>query len=212
MRQRCEHTSLLPTVVTRLAKPRFRASPQKAGTLPPTSGFVRILRQIAQQLKERRRLADEASHGGQEIREAHGNAVCLSGTNDGAWRKLPAEEWGRVRNNQVGFKILAAERWGIQVWKSNGYTGHRIDGRQRGGITCLVRPRLKVHRLNGANADQDSQNFQMSGPQCHRGIEAVATLIDGRELENCGIRDRLKEFRILCVVISPGNRRILPNR
>src|SRR5258708_13574453 len=122
MRQRCEHTSPLPKVATRLAKPRFRASPQKTGTLPPTSDFVRILRQMAQQLKEHGRLADEESHGRQEIRHAHGNALRLSGTNDGTWRELPAEEWPRLRHNKIGLKILRAERWGILCWKVTGTT------------------------------------------------------------------------------------------
>ena len=56
--------------------------------LPPTSRFIRIFGQIAQQLEKRRRLADEKSHRRQEVNHAHGNAPCLRRANDRTWREF----------------------------------------------------------------------------------------------------------------------------
>jgi hypothetical protein len=43
--------------------------------LSSASDFICVFRQIMQQLKECRRLAEEKSHGRQEIHHAHGNAI-----------------------------------------------------------------------------------------------------------------------------------------
>src|SRR6266571_2581163 len=51
----------------------------------------------------------------------------------------------------------------------------------------------------------------MSGPLGHRRIQAVTTLFDGRKVESRGICDRLKEVRILGVIIGSGNCRMLPS-
>jgi len=79
--------------------------------LAPPSGFICILRQVTQQLKERRRLADEESHGRQEVHHAQGNALCLSGSNDRTCRELAAEERARLWHDQLSLKIFAAKRW-----------------------------------------------------------------------------------------------------
>jgi len=50
--------------------------------LCPPLGFIRIFCQVVQQLKERRRLADEKTHRRKEIDHAHRNPLCFGGTND----------------------------------------------------------------------------------------------------------------------------------
>src|ERR1022692_321074 len=79
-------------------------------------------------------------------------------------------------------------------------------------ISSLVRPSLKVHRLGRTDADQNSQDFHTRGSQRHRGIEAVATLFYCWKMEAGRIRNRLKEVGILCIVVRPGNCRVLSNR
>ncbi len=48
-----------------------------------------------------------------------------------------------------------------------------------------------MHGLGGTYADQDSQDFRMRRPLCQRGIQAVATLFNGRKVETRRVRDRL---------------------
>ena len=43
----------------------------------------------------------------------------------------------------------------------------------------------------------------------HRWIKAVTTLLDGGKMESCGIGDRLKELRMVHVIVGPGNGRML---
>ena len=71
-------------------------------------------------------------------------------------------------------------------------------------------PSLKVHRLSRADADQDSQDFHTGGSLRHRGIKAVTTLFDGREMESRRVGDCLKELRMVHVIVRPGNGRMLP--
>ena len=52
----------------------------------------------------------------------------------------------------------------------------------------------------------------MGRPLCQRGVQAVATLFNGRKVETRSIRDRLQEIGIRCIRIGPGNRRVLVYR
>src|SRR5439155_4685143 len=176
--------------------------------LPSAPGFIRILRKVLHECKERRRLSDEKPHVREELEYAHGDALGLGRPNDRTWRQLSAQEWARLRHDQAFLQILADI---LQIRKRYRHTRYGIDCSQRRRIARLVRPRLKVHGLSGADADQDSQDFRMSGPLRHRGIEAVTTLFDRRKVKRRSIGDRLKEIRIRCVSIRPGNCRMLPN-
>ena len=66
-----------------------------------------------------------------------------------------------------------------------------------------------MHRLSRADADQDAQDFHTVGPLRHRWIKAVTTLLDGGKVECRGIGDRLKELRMVHVIVGPGNGRML---
>ena len=48
-----------------------------------------------------------------------------------------------------------------------------------------------MHGLGGAYTDQDSDGFGFGRPLCQRGVEAVAALLDSREVEACRVRDCL---------------------
>lgn len=65
-----------------------RSKERKTSGVSDPFSHCRILHQIAQQLKERRRLADEEFHGRQKIHHPHCNPFCSSGTNDRTSRKL----------------------------------------------------------------------------------------------------------------------------
>src|SRR5437879_13685915 len=80
------------------------------------------------------------------------------------------------------------------------------------GIPCVIGRGLKVQWVLGADADQDSQDLNVSGPLRHRGIDAVATLFDRWKMESRRVGNRLKEVRVLQVIIGSGNCRMLPNR
>jgi hypothetical protein len=69
---------------------RLRSTADVPTKAEPASGFVRIFRQIAQQLEKRRRLADEKSHGRQEVHHAHGNPPGLGWANDRTGWELAA--------------------------------------------------------------------------------------------------------------------------
>ncbi len=132
--------------------------------------------------------------------------------NDRNHGELSAQEWARFRHDQVGLKVLATKWRRIQVWKGDGHASNWINRGQGRRITRLIRPGLKVHCLRGADADQDSQDLHVSGPLRHRGIEAVATLFDRWKMESRRVGNRLKEVRVLQVIIGSGNCRMLPNR
>ncbi len=62
-----------------------------------------------------------------------------------------------------------------------------------------------------SDANQDAQHFHACRPLGHRGIKAVAALLDCWEMESGGIRNRLQEIRIGCIAVGPRNRPMLPN-
>jgi hypothetical protein len=51
---------------------------------------------------------------------------------------------------------------------------------------------LEVHGLAGADAQQDSQDFQVGDVLCQRRIKASATLLDESEVESRRESDRLE--------------------
>src|SRR4029077_1615188 len=143
---------------------------------------VCVLCELGHVRKKRRRLADEKPHVGEECKSTHGGAIRVRWSNDRNNRKTRVQERARLRHDQVGLEELAAEWRGVQIRKRHRYPSHRIDYvRQWWRITCLIGPCLKMHGLGGSDADQDPQDFRMGGPLCQRGVEAGATLLDGRE-------------------------------
>src|SRR5260370_22087906 len=53
-------------------------------------------------------------------------------------------------------------------------------------------PNLEVHGLARANAQQDSQHFQIGDLLCQRRVKAGATLLDEAKVEARSIGNRLK--------------------
>src|SRR5229473_2775947 len=182
----------------------------KVNGLSPAASLVRILSEVPHEREECRRLSDEESHVRQELAYAPGDVLCFGRANDGTRRQLSTDERARLRHDQVGLKILAAKRRGIQVRKGDRHAGHWIHGSLLRRVARLISPGLEMHSLGGTNADQDSQNFRMRCALRHRGIEGGATLFDGRKVETCRIRDDLKEVGIAGVGVGPGNGRVLP--
>jgi len=150
---------------------------------------VCVLCELGHVRKKRRRLADEKPHASEECESTHGGAFRVRRSNDRNNRKTRVQERARLRHDQVLFQEWIAD---VQIRKRHRYPSHRIDYvRQWWRITCLIRPCLKMHGLGGAYTDQDSEDFRMGRPLCQRGVEAGATLLDGREVEACRVRDRL---------------------
>src|SRR5438270_5087550 len=90
--------------------------------LPSPSSFVSIFRQIMQELEECWWLPDEQAHVGQKLHHSHSNASRMGRTDDRTTRKFPAQEWARLRHDQIGLKFLSAKRWRIQVGESHRHT------------------------------------------------------------------------------------------
>src|SRR5262249_50399390 len=110
------------------------------------------LSEVIQRLEKLRTLTDEKAHCGQEVNHIHGNSIGFSRTNNRTYRERCAEEVTRLRHDQVRLEVLSAKRWTIEIRKNQSIS--RVS--QRGRIPGFVRPGLEVHRLGGANADQDS--------------------------------------------------------
>ena len=90
-----------------------RPLPSGASGLASAPGFIRILCQVAHDIKERRRLTDEESHSRQEIERTHGDTLRFCRTDDGASRKLSAQKGARLGHDQVRLEILTTKRWRI---------------------------------------------------------------------------------------------------
>src|SRR5258708_39202675 len=84
---------------------------------PAALSFIRILSQIAQILEELCRLANEKPVTGEPLHRSHRRALGGRGANDGNWRELPAQEHRWFGHDEVGLKILSAERLRIQIVK-----------------------------------------------------------------------------------------------
>src|SRR5436189_3575295 len=74
--------------------------------LPLPSGRVRLRRQMVQQFKELRRLADEQSVCGKPLDCSHGRSPGVGGSNNRTPWKLPAQKWAGLRHDQAGFEHL----------------------------------------------------------------------------------------------------------
>jgi hypothetical protein len=69
---------------------------------------------------------------------------------------------------------------------------------------------LKVHCLGRADADEDPQDLDACRSLRHSRLETVAALLDGGEVEACGVCDRLKKVWIGRIGVRAGNRGVLP--
>src|SRR5229473_8503884 len=87
--------------------------------LQRAASFVCVFGKVVHESEECRRLADEQSHVRQELDYALGDVLCFGRANDGTRRQLSTDERTRLRHDQVGLKILAAKRRGIQVRKGD---------------------------------------------------------------------------------------------
>src|SRR6266581_4658679 len=156
------------------------------------ASFICVFGKVVHESEECRRLADEESHIRQELDHALGDVLCFGRANDGTRRQLSTNERARFRHNQVGLKILAAKRRGIQVRKGDRHAGQWIHGSLLRCVARLISPGLEMHSLGGTDADQDSKKFRMRCALRHRGIKGGATLFDGRKVETCRIRYDLR--------------------
>jgi hypothetical protein len=120
-------------------------------TLTLSSRLVGILCEIRQQLKEFVRLSDEQAHRRQKLDYSHSDSPSFGRTNDRTLREFAAEEWARLRHDQVCLEGLATKGRRVEVRK-----GQSIRGVSKGRrIARLVRPRLKVHGFSRTNADEN---------------------------------------------------------
>src|SRR4029077_7293355 len=94
-----------------------------------------LLGQLVQKGKECWRLADEKPHVSQELDHAHGNSLCLSRTNNRAYREAWAEEWAWLRHDQIGLEVLGVKRRRIQVRECHRVAVHRIG---RSLLRCIA--------------------------------------------------------------------------
>src|SRR5438270_9114852 len=111
---------------------------------------VRRLCQARHQREEPSRLSAEEPVGGQEVQSAHCGALGLGGADDGADREFTVEERRRLGHDQVRTEVLPSEWTRVEVRKDQAVRWV-LQGR---GVTGLVRPGLKVHRLGWADAEQ----------------------------------------------------------
>src|SRR5260370_31689463 len=125
------------------------------------ASFVCVFGKAVHESEECRRLADEQSHVRQELDYTPGDVLCFCRANDGTRRQLSTYERARLRHDQVGLKILAPKRRGIQVRKGDRHAGHWIHGSLLRRVARLISPGLEMHSLRGTNADQDSHDFRM---------------------------------------------------
>src|SRR4051812_46844415 len=151
----------------------------------PTLSGVRSLRERRDAGEELRRLSPEQAHGGQELRRAQGRALGVAGTDDRAARELPIEELRRLGHDPVGLEQRPT-RLQVRERESGGGVG------QRRSVAGLVLPRLEMHRLRGADADQDAQHLGARRSLCEGGVETRAALLDRAEVEAGRVRDRLQ--------------------
>ena len=170
--------------------------------------MVRIVSKVLHEGEERRRLADEEPHIGQELNNAFGDVFGLCRTNDRAWRQVRTDKGAGLRHDQVGLQVLTGRS---EIRKADRHASDWVnDVCQWGRVACFVLPSLKVHGFGGADADQDAQNFRMRGALRHSRIEGGATLFDRRKVETRGVRDGLQEVGIAGIGVGSGNCRVLP--
>jgi len=149
-------------------------------------------------------LTDEQSVGDKAVDRARGGAIGLGGTNDRADREPTIEEDCRLGHDQVGLGQFAV---GVEVGEDQTVRGIG-QGRR---IAGFVVPRLEVHNLGAADAEQNSQHLVVGDPLGERGVYAGASLLDPREVEAGRVGDRLQVVRRSEVAIVSRNRRKLPS-
>ena len=126
----------------------------------PALGRIGLRCQLAEEAKERLRLADEQPIGRQGLERAHCRAHGLGRPNDRNDRELAAQEDGGLGHDQVGLEVLPAKGSGIEVGKHQPIGG--IGQWRR--IARLVMPGLKMGGLGGANTEQDAQHLRTGDP------------------------------------------------
>ena len=162
--------------------------------------------QLAEEGKERLRLADEQPVGRQSLERPHCSAHGLGRPNDRNDRELAAEEDGGLGHDQVGLEVLPAKGSSIEVGKHQPIGG--IGQSRR--VARLVMPGLKMGGLGGADTEQDAQHLWTGDPLRQRWVEAGATLLDEGKVEARRVGDRLNVVLGGQVGIGPGNGRKLP--
>ena len=144
--------------------------------------------------------------------------------------KLWVEEVGWLGHDEVGLKRIAVEGLGICLALGLRQSGERYGCAGAAGavvgvgngkrVAGFVLPGLEMHGLARADAEQDSQDFEVGYFLRERGIQAAATLFDERKMESGGEGDGLEmsgdalgvvraEGAALGVGVGPGNRGVL---
>ena len=149
-------------------------------------------------------MTDEQSVGDKAVDRARSGAIGLGGTNDRADREPTIEEDCRLGHDQVGLGQFAV---GVEVGEDQTVRGIG-QGRR---IAGFILPRLEVHNLGAADAEQNSQHLVVGDPLGERGVYAGASLLDPREVEAGRVGDRLQVVRRSEVAIVSRNRRKLPS-
>src|SRR6266852_809757 len=106
--------------------------------LAVAAGGVGVFGQVAEKGEELFGLAEEKVAGGQAIESAHCRAFGVGGPDDGAGGKIPVQEDGGLRHDQVGLEIFAAKAGVVvEVVKDDLRTGDWIHvGERRSVAGC----------------------------------------------------------------------------
>src|SRR5258708_26106119 len=78
---------------------------------------IRFRRKLAQKFEKLRRLPNKEPIVRETLHRSHRSALGLRGTDDRTRRELSVQKWTRLRHDQVGLEILAAERRRVEIRK-----------------------------------------------------------------------------------------------
>ena len=142
---------------------------------------------------------------------------CGCWADDGDRTELLAKKQRWLGHDQIGLEFVGGSRGAIigidatiQIRK------RKITIGDVGRIACLVVPSLKMHDLRSADAQQDSEHFQIGDLLGQGRIKAAAALLDESKVKSSGAGNRLQVGRWRPVsiqykiVIAEGNGRMLP--
>ena len=156
-----------------------------------------------QELEKRRRLTDKQYDVRQKVHRTRGYAVRGRRTNNRTPWQLAAQERTRLRHNQIGSGTALRQTEQHSDRGRSSQTPQSPDRPRSAAAHSLpYPPSLKVHRFRRPNADQDPQYFHTRRPLRHRGIQAVPSLLDGRDMDSGGVRDRLQRVGVLRVGLN----------
>ena len=196
-----------------------------------TRCLVRFVSQLEEEVREMLRLADEEAVIDETLNGSDGAAeFCGCWANDGDGTQAVIEEVRWFGHDEIGLQRIAVERLGVCFALGCGQRRERYGRARAAGtvvrvgnrksISGFVLPGLEVHGLARADAEQDSQDFEVCYFLGEGGIQAAATLFDECKMESGGEGDGLQmsgdalsvvgtDGAALGVGVGPGNRRVL---